>query len=234
MAVVIWIGLLALAYLLGSLPTGYLLAKQLKGIDIRQQGSGSMGATNILRTLGKGPAIFVLVVDVIKGAIAVLLLRHFATSLPVWTAPDLGSAIIRSTEICIPLVPVWNTPDWGAALGGLLAVLGHSRPIWFKFSTGGKSVATGLGAILALSPIVALGTITTFGLTIAISRIVSISSVLAAAIVPILMLALGQPLPSQLFGLAAGLYVIIRHRSNMQRLIAGTEPRIGAKVKAGE
>jgi acyl phosphate:glycerol-3-phosphate acyltransferase len=210
MAIVIWIGLLALAYLLGSLPTGYLLAKQLKGIDIRQQGSGSMGATNILRTLGKGPAIFVLVVDVIKGAIAVLLLRHLSISL----TPNLGTLA---------------SPDWAAALGGLLAVLGHSRPIWFRFSTGGKSVATGLGAILALSPIVALGTIATFALTISLSRIVSISSVLAAAIVPLLMIALGQPLPSQLFGLAAGLYVIIRHRTNMQRLMAGTEPRIGAK-----
>lgn len=219
MAIAIWIGLLAIAYLLGSLPTGYLVAKQLSGIDIRQQGSGSMGATNILRTLGKGPAIFVLLVDVIKGSIAVLLLRYsvtsVATSLPAWINPD-----------------DWGA--WGAALGGLLAVLGHSRPIWFRFSTGGKSVATGLGAILALSPIVALGTITTFAVTIALSRIVSISSVLAAAIVPILMVALQQPLPSQLFGLAAGLYVIIRHRSNMQRLIAGTEPRIGAKVKAGE
>jgi acyl phosphate:glycerol-3-phosphate acyltransferase len=210
MAIVIWIGLLALAYLLGSLPTGYLVAKQLKGIDIRQQGSGSMGATNILRTLGKGPAIFVLAVDVIKGAIAVLLLRYLFTSLA-------------------PSLPTWTSPDWGAALGGLLAVLGHSRPIWFRFSTGGKSVATGLGAILALSPIVALGTIATFAITISLSRIVSISSVLAAAIVPLLMLALGQPLPSQLFGLAAGLYVIIRHRSNMQRVMAGTEPRIGVK-----
>jgi acyl phosphate:glycerol-3-phosphate acyltransferase len=210
MAIVIWIGLLAIAYLLGSLPTGYLLAKQLKGIDIRQQGSGSMGATNILRTLGKGPAIFVLTVDVIKGAIAVLLLRYCFTSLA-------------------PSLPTWTNPDWGAALGGLLAVLGHSRPIWFRFSTGGKSVATGLGAILALSPIVALITIATFSLTISLSRIVSIASVLAAAIVPLLMIALGQPLPSQLFGLAAGLYVIIRHRSNMQRVMAGTEPRIGAK-----
>ncbi len=219
MAIAIWIGLLAIAYLLGSLPTGYLVAKQLSGIDIRQQGSGSMGATNILRTLGKGPAIFVLAVDVIKGAIAVLLLRYLFTtlaiSLPPWTKPD-----------------DWGA--WGAALGGLLAVLGHSRPIWFRFSTGGKSVATGLGAILALSPIVALGTITTFGITIGLSRIVSISSVLAAAIVPILMVVLRQPLPAQLFGLAAGLYVIIRHRTNMQRLIAGTEPRIGAKVKAEE
>jgi acyl phosphate:glycerol-3-phosphate acyltransferase len=208
------IGLLAIAYLIGSLPTGYLVAKQLGGFDIRERGSGSTGATNILRNIGKGPAIFVLAVDIIKGAIAVLLLRQGFSQLG-------------------PL-PTWATADWGAALGGLMAVLGHSRPIWFRFSTGGKSVATGIGAILALSPIVALGTIATFSLTIAISRIVSISSVLAAAIVPILMVSLGQPLPSQLFGLAAGLYVIIRHRSNMQRLIAGTEPKIGAKMKAGE
>jgi acyl phosphate:glycerol-3-phosphate acyltransferase len=215
MAIVIWIGLLAIAYLLGSLPTGYLVAKQLRGMDIRQQGSGSMGANNILRTLGKGPAIFVLAIDVLKGAIAVALLRHCALEF--------------SSNL-----PPWFSPNWAAASGGLLAVLGHSRPVWFKFSTGGKSVATGIGAILALNPIVALGTIATFSLTIGLSRIVSLSSILAAAIVPILMLALGQPLPSQLFGLAAGLYVIIRHRSNMQRLIAGTEPKLGVKVKAGE
>src|SRR6516164_2018310 len=120
---------LVIAYLFGSTPTGYLAGKLLKGIDIRKHGSKSTGATNALRTLGKWPALVVLVVDVLKGAAAIGLIRWFCTTPPV--APP-GGLDLQS----------W-TP-WAVCLAGLVAVLGHSRSIWLNFS-GGKSAATGLG-----------------------------------------------------------------------------------------
>src|SRR5436190_9450138 len=111
---------LAIAYLFGSTPTGYLAGKLLKGIDIREHGSRSTGATNVLRTLGKGPAIVVLLLDVLKGAAAIAVARFIGSG---WSIEWL---------------------NWLVALAGLAAVLGHARSIWLRFS-GGKSAATGLG-----------------------------------------------------------------------------------------
>jgi len=203
----VYLLLLLFAYLLGSFPTGYLAARILKGIDIREQGSGSIGATNVLRTLGKGPAIVVLLVDAAKGAIAIAL-AHFAFS--------------------FALAGVLSLP-WLVALAGLAAVFGHSWPIWLNFK-GGKSVATTLGILLSMSWQVGLGSFAVFALFLAISRIVSLSSIAAAISVSLLMILLHQPLPYQLFGIAAGIYVIWRHRTNISRLLAGTEPQIGQKL----
>jgi glycerol-3-phosphate acyltransferase PlsY len=118
---------------------------------------------------------------------------------------------------------------WMIALAGLAAILGHSKSIWLGF-TGGKSVATSLGVLLAMSWQIGLSTLSVFGLVLAVSRIVSLSSICGAIAVAILMLLMRQPLPYQLFALAGGLYVILRHRSNIQRLLAGTEPRLGQKL----
>ncbi|GET43296.1 glycerol-3-phosphate 1-O-acyltransferase PlsY [Microseira wollei] len=203
----VYLLLLLLAYLLGSFPTGYLAARILKGIDIREQGSGSIGATNVLRTLGKGPAIVVLLLDAAKGALAISL-AHFAFSFAV------------AGLLSLP---------WLVALAGLAAVFGHSWPIWLNFK-GGKSVATSLGILLAMSWQVGLATFGVFAFFLAISRIVSLSSIAAAIAVSLLMILLHQPLPYQLFAIAAGLYVIWRHRSNISRLLAGTEPQIGQKL----
>lgn len=203
----VYILLFLVAYLLGSFPTGYLAARILKGIDIREQGSGSIGATNILRTLGKGPAIAVLLIDAAKGALAILA-AHWA-----YTFSGLE-------ELSLP---------WLVALAGLAAVFGHSWPIWLNFK-GGKSVATSLGILLAMSWQVGLGTLGVFAVVLAISRIVSLSSIAGAIAVSALMFLLHQPLPYQLFAIAAGIYVIWRHRSNIQRLLAGTEPQIGQKL----
>ncbi len=205
--------LLLTAYLFGSLPTGYILGKLLKGIDIREHGSGSTGATNVLRTLGKGPGTSVLVIDLLKGAAAIALIRFFyQTDSFIALAPDNFNAIVGF--------------PWVMVLGGLAAVLGHSKSIWLNFS-GGKSVATGLGLLLALNWQIGLMTFGVFGLVFAPSRIVSLSSISAAIAVPVLMVVLKQPIAYILLGLVGGGYVVLRHRSNIQRLLAGTEPRVG-------
>jgi len=202
------VGAVLVAYLLGSIPTGYLAGKFFRGIDIREHGSKSTGATNALRVLGKGPALLVLVVDVGKGAAAVL----FAS----WLVPRLGSGV--------PEVETFR--HWTICLAGLAALFGHARPVWLGF-VGGKSAATGLGVLLALSWPVGLGAAAVFGLVLAVSRIVSLSSMLAALTAIVLVFALPHPLPYQLLVLAGAAYVIVRHRANIARLRNGTEPRLG-------
>lgn len=206
-----WSGLLLLtAYLLGSIPTGYLAGRLLKGIDIREQGSGSTGATNVLRTLGKGPAALVLLIDALKGVAAIALVNGYY-------------ALVET-----PAIPATWHP-WLVAAAAFAALLGHSKSIWINF-TGGKSVATGLGVLLAMCWPVGLGTLGVFAVVLALSRIVSLSSISGAIAVPVLMIIMGQPLPYQLFAGTAGLYVIWRHRSNIQRIFAGTEPQVGQKL----
>ena len=198
------------AYLLGSLPNGYWLGKYLQGIDIREHGSGSTGATNVFRTLGKKAGITVLIADLFKGVVAVGAVKVFF-------------ALVEQS-----LIPLHWEP-WFVTLAAFAAVLGHSKSIWLNF-TGGKSVATSLGVLLVMSPLVALGTITAFALVFAIWRIVSLSSICGAIAVNLLMLALGQPLPYMIFAVIAGIYVIWRHQSNIQRLLAGKEPKLGEKL----
>ena len=207
--------LLILAYLLGSLPTGYLAGRLLKGIDIREVGSGSTGATNVLRTLGKVPAIVVLLVDVLKGVLAIAAVNAAFTRLPGW--------LYYTKAVDVNLA---NWQPWMMVLAGLFALLGHSKPIWLNFK-GGKSVATSLGVLLAMDWRIGLSTIAVFAISIAISRIVSLSSITGAISVTALMIAFRQPLPYCLFAIAGGIYVIWLHRANIQRLLAGTEPQIG-------
>jgi len=115
---------------------------------------------------------------------------------------------------------------WLVAVVALAAMLGHSKSIWINF-TGGKSAATGLGVLFAMSWFVALSVLVIFIGVVSFSRIVSLGSIAAAIAVAVLMIVLAQPLPYQIFGIVAGLYVILRHRANIQRLLAGTEPRLG-------
>jgi len=201
--------LIFLAYLFGSIQTGYLAGKWLKGIDIREHGSGSTGATNVLRNLGKPAAIAVLAIDVLKGMAAVGLVRGFYS--------------FETTEI----IPTdWQY--WLIFLTGITAIFGHSKSIFLNF-TGGKSVATSLGVLAIMNPLVALGALGSFLVILGISRIVSLSSITAAIAVNILMITLNQPLPYLIFGIIGGIYVIVRHFGNIQRLLAGTEPKIGQK-----
>lgn len=141
---------LAIAYFLGSIPTGYLAGRLLKGVDIRELGSKSTGATNVLRTLGKWPALVVLLVDVLKGAAAIVFARWFYPWLQ--TLPSISPPIALDQQ---------NFVLWAVCLAGLAVLLGHSRPIWLNFK-GGKSVATGLGLLLAIAWPVGLGAVTVF------------------------------------------------------------------------
>jgi glycerol-3-phosphate acyltransferase PlsY len=213
----VWIAILAAAaagYLLGSTPTAYVAGRLFKGIDIRDHGSGSVGATNALRTLGAGPALLVLIIDLAKGTSAVVFARW---SLP-WflSAPDSHA-----------LAP------WVDCVAGLAVVVGHSRSVWLGF-TGGKSAATGLGVLLAMSWPVGLAAAGIFALSIAVFRIVSLASMLAATSAVLLVVALDQPTAYQLLVGVGALYVVARHRANIGRLLAGTEPRLGQRPTDGQ
>jgi acyl phosphate:glycerol-3-phosphate acyltransferase len=206
------------AYLLGSLPTGYLAGRLLQGIDIREHGSGSTGATNVLRTLGKLPGSVVLLIDVLKGVSAVslvLLAMRLGMIFPVSEA---------SLEENRSLLVV------GTAA---MAILGHSKSVWLRWK-GGKSVATGLGVLLAMNWQVALLTLGVFGISIGITRIVSISSIFGALTVAVLMFLYHQPTAYTVFTAIGGAYVIWLHRTNIQRLLAGNEPQLGRKVSNPE
>lgn len=199
---------LLLSYLLGSLPTGYLLGRWLRDIDIRDHGSGSTGATNVLRVMGKGPGLITFVVDVAKGTAAVLLV-----------AAGFG----QSWGATIP--PSWQA--WILLGAALMAILGHSKPLWLGFR-GGKSVATGLGVLLALHWPTALGTFAVFLVVLALTRIVSLGSILAAISLPLWFWLFDQAWPYLGFGIVVAVIIVWRHQSNIQRLMAGTEPRLGS------
>ena len=156
-----------------------------------------------------------LLVDVLKGAAAIVFAGWFYPWL--WTSPSVTPPTALDLQASAP---------WAVCLAGLAALFGHSRSIWLNF-TGGKSVAAGLGVLLAMAWPVGLGALAVFGVVLAVFRIVSLGSILAAVTAIILICSLEQPLPYRLLVIAGGVYVIVRHRTNIQRLLAGTEPRLG-------
>ncbi|MFH0796472.1 MAG: glycerol-3-phosphate 1-O-acyltransferase PlsY [Candidatus Omnitrophota bacterium] len=188
--------LLAGGYLLGSIPVGYLVGR-LFGVDIRRQGSGNIGATNVLRTIGKGPAVATLILDIGKGFLPVILARRF-----------------------FPL-----TPGWTIAVG-LTAVIGHTFSIFLRFK-GGKGVATGFGVLTGFSPLTALYIFGIWLVVFAVSRIVSLASLSAAVALPILIWHLtGQEVAYLGFGCLVTFLVFVTHRTNIRRLLSGKEPKI--------
>ena len=165
-----------------------------------------------MRTLGKWPAFVVLIIDVLKGVAAVVFAQWYYAGL---------------STISPPTTPgLQNWEPWAVSLAGFAVLLGHSRSVWLNFA-GGKSAATGLGILLALSWPVGLGAAVVFGLVLAVFRIVSLASMLAALAAVAFILALEQPLPFRLLVLAGSIYVILRHHANIQRILAGAEPRLG-------
>ena len=203
------------AYLIGSVPTGFLVGRA-RGVDIRKVGSGNIGATNALRTLGKPVGALVMAVDILKGFLAVAATRYFF--------PDLQSA--------------WPglfgaTPD--AALGerlalvaGISVVLGHNYTCWLGFK-GGKGIATSAGAFLGLAPVPIGIAITVWALLLLLTRYMSVASILGAATLPVAAWLLPNNLGVRLLATLLGGLAIWKHRANIQRLRAGTEPRFGAK-----
>jgi glycerol-3-phosphate acyltransferase PlsY len=191
----------ALAYVVGSLPTGVLLAR-LANVDVRRAGSGNIGATNVARTAGSKLGLLTLVLDAAKGAV------------PVLVAGGLAGAAGR-------------TPAEVEALrltAGLAALIGHVFSLFLGFK-GGKGVATALGAIVALAPLAALAAIVLFAAVFAVTRWVSLGSIVAAAGTPIVAAFAGYPVGLTATLTAMAIVILLRHRDNIARLIAGNEPR---------
>jgi len=191
----------ALAYLVGAIPVGYLVGRVFGVADIRRHGSGSIGATNVLRTAGRTPAILTLVGDIAKGAAAVLL----------------GAA--------------WSGGDRRVAAASAVAAIAGNCWSIFLGLRGGKGMATGLGAFLVLVPWATLPAAVVWLAVTATFRYVSLASVLAAGCVPLGALALGYPKASALASLLAAAIIIARHRDNIARLTSGTEPRLGQTAR---
>ena len=202
--------LLVASYLLGSIPFGYL-AGRLVGIDIRQAGSGNVGATNVVRVLGKGYGYPVFALDFLKGFGAVKISMLMAPGQP----------------------PEWNSPEIVGILAAMSSILGHLYPPWLKFK-GGKGVATSAGALLALTLVATLIGIAIWIIVFWLTRYVSLASITAAVVLPIVILVVssqdqnkGKPLFYSSACVAA--VIIWRHRSNLSRLMRGTEPRFTRK-----
>jgi glycerol-3-phosphate acyltransferase PlsY len=208
--VLIFLVVALVGYLAGSFPTGYL-AGRLAGVDIRKIGSGNIGATNVTRALGKPFGYSVFVVDLAKGFVAVMLAKFIA----------------QGNELSAGMV------DFYGAVAGVCSVLGHSYPIWLGFK-GGKGVATSIGALFGLNWIAALIVCVVWVIIFQTLRYVSVASIAAALAFPITigaMLALNQLKTPVLlyFSLILAAVVIVRHRSNLSRLLNGTEPRYSRK-----
>ena len=209
MPVLVYIIVAVAAYLLGSIPTGFLVAK-IKGIDIRSVGSGNIGATNAMRVLGKPAGIFVLLMDAAKGFLAVYL------------------AIMMARRF------YWNDPELQTlqVIAGVGAVLGHNYTCWLKFK-GGKGIATTAGVYLALAPWPLLVAFVVFILAVLFTRYISVGSISAAVALPFAVLIM-QP-KDLLLGIVTvvlGALAIYKHKSNIKRLMAGTENRLGKKREA--
>ena len=189
------------AFAVGSIPWGLLVTKWVAGVDVRKVGSGNVGATNVARALGRGWFFVVFALDAAKGAAPVMLLPGFAGR--------------QETE-------------WLRVACGLAAVLGHVFSPFLGFK-GGKGVATAAGVMAALAPWPALCTFGVFLVTFAALRFVSLASVVAAVALAPLAFALGSPREIVIFGVLAAALVIVRHRSNLARIAAGTEPRAFGK-----
>jgi len=185
------------AFFFGAIPWGFI-AGRLRGVDLRERGSGNIGATNTLRELGAAAGVTVLILDAFKGWASVALALYLHTS------------------------------PWIVVAAGLCAVLGHIYSPFVRFN-GGKGVATSLGVLLGLSPLVAGGALVIFLAVVIVTRYVSLGSIVAAAGQAGLFWLLPVPLPYRLFGLLAGVFVIVRHRKNIARLQAGAESKFGTK-----
>jgi len=197
---------LLLGYLLGSIPFAYIAGKAARGIDLRQHGSGNLGATNVYRTLGAKVASVVFVLDTLKGALPVLAVRQYAIG---------------------PHLDLW------AIAAGVAAIVGHAKPIFLLWKGGGKGVATAGGVFLALAPIPTLASMATFVVVVLLSGYVSVASLTAAVVLPVVLAATtGVRSPLFVVSVVIAVFVFWTHRANIGRLRRGEEHRFGRKARA--
>jgi len=188
------------AYLLGSIPFGYLIVRWQKGVDVRSTGSGSTGATNVMRNLGIVGFVATFILDLGKGTAAVLLASRLTSGDPRWIAAS-----------------------------SVAAILGHCFPVWLKFR-GGKGVATGVGVFLALAPAQVALALVIFAILVGIWRYISLGSIIATAAFPLLVYFMKHPpLPIVLGAAVSALIIIAMHHANIRRLLNGTENKVGKK-----
>ena len=193
-----------IAYLLGSIPFGYLIVRWQRGIDVRATGSGSIGATNVMRNLGVLGFVATFILDAGKGVLAVLLASKMTLQNPTWVAA-----------------------------AAFAAVLGHCFPVWLRFR-GGKGVATGVGVFIALAPWQVVLVLVIFAIVVAIWRYISLGSIVATAAFPVLVQLMKHPPIQVVLGAAgAALVIIARHHANITRLLKGTESKVGQKKAIG-
>ena len=195
-------GFCILAYLIGSIPTGYIIVKLKTGQDIRQVGSGSTGATNVKRVLGKKWFFIVMLLDALKGALPVLISKYFL-----------------SAGMLLDPYGIY------AVACAVFVIVGHSKPVFLGFK-GGKSVASGVGTILALSPLAGLIIALIWGAVTYISRYVSLGSIVALVLSPFIMYFLNAPAAYVAYCALAAVYIVYLHRENIKRLIDGNENKV--------
>ncbi len=185
---------LAIAYLLGAIPFGFLLVKWKTGADVRAAGSGNIGATNVLRTTGRAAGIATLLLDIVKGYLAVWIAGRITHSDPLWMSA-----------------------------AALMVMAGHAYPVFLRFK-GGKAVASFVGAFLCLTPVALLASLVVFVGVVAWTRYISLGSIIAAACFPLAVWIIAQPAwETELAAIIAGAFIIYKHRSNIERLRDGTE-----------
>ena len=206
MEVFTYLQTVVLAYLLGSIPTGYLVARA-RGVDIRSVGSGNIGATNVFRILGKQAGIIVLTVDALKGFLAT------------WLLPILVPMIFPGGD---------SIKEWLQITAGISAVLGHNYTCWLKFK-GGKGIATSAGVLIALFPMAFLVCLGVWLIVFLASKYVSLASILAAACLPIAVWFFNASTRMLVVAILMAALAIYKHRANIDRLLKGTENRFGKK-----
>ncbi len=186
--------ILVIDYLIGGIPFGYLIVKLTTGRDVRTSGSGNIGATNVLRTTGRGAGVATLALDILKGVFAVFLMSRFTENDPLWTSA-----------------------------AALAVMAGHAFPVFLQFR-GGKAVASFIGAFLYLTPIPLLAVVAVFIIVVAVTRYISLGSIIAAGTFPLgVWLIEHPPAPVWIAALIAGAFIVYRHRANIERIRNGNE-----------
>jgi glycerol-3-phosphate acyltransferase PlsY len=208
--------IIVLSYIFGSIPFGVLIGRKFAGVDVRKYGSGKMGTTNVLRTAGKKAALFVGLLDILKGALPVIITGIVLKNQPVIVADaDLGVVVPQ-------------------AFAALAAIIGHTFSVFLKFR-GGRGVATFFGGLIALCPIAAIIGAEMLILGIGLTRFVSLGSIIGAvgtyAILIPLSLLNGFPLVVLIYSLVGAIFIMVMHRDNISRLLNGTERRLGEKAE---